>query len=274
MPSNFYYRKIYENQLIPKQFGYVENKISDSTIINTILPVSAETMEQLPNESVHLVVTSPPYNVGKEYDKDLTLKEYQDFIFTVMSETYRVLVSGGRICVNIANVGRRPYLPLHSLIIDSMIQIGFLMRGEIIWDKGAIASTAWGSWLSPSNPTLRDSHEYILVFCKDNFNRVNPFGRKSTISREDFLECTKGVWRFPTASSRKVGHPASFPLELPRRCIELYTYLGEIVLDPFMGSGTTALAAVETGRNFVGYETSLEYCNLANNRLGNYPLSF
>ena len=226
-------------------------------------------MDALPNASVHLMVTSPPYNVGKEYDADLTLAEYRAFIRRAMAEVYRVLVPGGRVCFNIANLGRRPYLPLHRYLIEDFLAIGFLMRGEIIWDKGnsAAASTAWGSWQSPSNPTLRDIHEYILIFSKEAWQRPRQPGRAATISREDFLECTKSVWQFAPASARRIGHPAPFPEELPRRCIELYTYRDEVVLDPFMGSGTTALAALKGGRRFVGFEVSAEYRELARRRL-------
>ena len=226
-------------------------------------------MDALPDCSVHLMVTSPPYNVGKEYDEDLTLAEYRHFLRTVMGEVHRVLVPGGRVCFNIANLGRRPYLPLHRYIIEDLQELGFLMRGEIIWDKAASAasSTAWGSWKSPTNPTLRDVHEYILVLCKDTWRRSKLPDRQATISRGDFLECTRSIWQFPAASARRIGHPAPFPEELPRRCIELYTFSDEVVLDPFMGSGTTALAALNTGRRFVGYEVSGEYRTLAQRRL-------
>jgi site-specific DNA-methyltransferase (adenine-specific) len=237
--------------------------------INRIFCKSAESMAELPDCSVHLVVTSPPYNVGKLYDDDWTLEEYRAFLQRVMGEVYRVLVPGGRACINIANLGRRPYLPLHAFLITDMLQLGFLMRGEIIWDKAASASpsTAWGSWCSPQNPTLRDTHEYILVFCKQRFRRANPFGRQPTISREQFLEYTKSIWRFPAEQASKVGHPAPFPLELPYRLIQLYTFAGEVVLDPFMGSGTTALAALKSGRIFVGYEVSPSYVELAYQRI-------
>jgi DNA modification methylase len=179
------------------------------------------------------------------------------------------LVTGGRACINIANLGRKPYIPLHAFVIESMLEIGFLMRGEIIWDKGgsASASTAWGSWRSASNPVLRDVHEYILVFSKGSFRRSKS-GRQSTIARDDFLEWTKSIWRFPAVSARLVGHPAPFPEELPRRLIELYTFQGDAVLDPFMGSGTSALAALRSGRHFVGYEIDPQYVGLANQRIG------
>jgi len=226
-------------------------------------------MDELPDRSVHLMVTSPPYNVGKEYDNDLTIGEYRDFLRRVMAEVYRVLVPGGRACINVANLGRRPYLPLHAFLVQDMLELGFLMRGEIIWDKASTASpsTAWGSWCSPRNPTLRDVHEYILVFCKQSFRRPNPFDRRPTISRDEFLEFTKSLWRFPAEVATKVGHPAPFPVELPYRLIQLYTFEGEVVLDPFMGSGTTGIAALKAGRIFVGYEINPEYVALANRRI-------
>ena len=220
------------------------------------------------------MVTSPPYNVGKEYDRDLSFKEYREFLRRVWRETYRVLVPGGRVCINVANLGRKPYIPLHAFIIQDMLDLGFLMRGEIIWDKGASASpsTAWGSWMSATNPTLRDTHEYILVFSKDTFRRENPKGRESTISREEFLEFTKSVWTFPAVSAKRIGHPAPFPEELPYRCIQLYTFKGEVVLDPFMGSGQTAIAALRTDRLYVGYEISREYVELAQERIRRFLL--
>jgi modification methylase len=168
----------------------------------------------------------------------------------------------------VANLGRKPYLPLHSFIMQQMLELGFLMRGEIIWDKASSASpsTAWGSWLSASNPVLRDVHEYILVFSKGSFKR--PQGdRINTIEKEDFLTWTKSVWQFPAVQARKIGHPAPFPLELPHRCIQLYTYQDDIVLDPFAGSGTTCLAANQDGRQFIGYEINSDYCQLAEERL-------
>jgi len=153
-----------------------------------------------------------------------------------------------------------------------MIRLGFLMRGEIIWDKAASAgtSTAWGSWCSASNPTLRDVHEYILVFSKGSFSRPKKSGggeKTDTISKEQFLEFTKSIWSFPTESAKKIGHPAPFPIELPFRAIQLYTYQNDVILDPFMGSGQTAFAAIKAKRHFVGYEISPEYKDLADKRI-------
>ena len=129
------------------------------------------------------------------------------------------------------------------------------MRGEIIWDKSASSgsSTAWGSWKASSNPTLRDVHEYILVFSKNQFKREKIEGRTDTITRDEFLQNTKSVWTFPTESAKKIGHPAPFPLELPYRLIQLYSYKGDTILDPFIGSGQTAIAALKSGRNYICY---------------------
>ncbi|MCS7254618.1 MAG: site-specific DNA-methyltransferase [Armatimonadetes bacterium] len=264
----FYNRKLYHDLPKEQKVQYCEAPLPPECV-NRVFCKSSESMDELPDCSVHLMVTSPPYNVGKEYDEDLTLDEYRNFIRRVMAEVYRVLVSGGRACINLANLGRRPYLPLHAFIIQDMLELGFLMRGEIIWDKASSASpsTAWGSWCSPQNPTLRDTHEYILVFCKQTYSRPNPFNRKPTISRDEFLEFTKSVWRFPAEPATKIGHPAPFPVELPYRLIQLYTFEGEVVLDPFIGSGTTAIAALRLGRMFVGYEVNPNYVALANQRI-------
>jgi len=247
---------------------YVENPLAG---VDVIFNHSSEVMNELPDCSVHVMVTSPPYNVGKEYDEDLSLEEYLAFLRNVWLEVYRVLVPGGRACVNIANLGRKPYIPLNGLIAKEMTDLGFLMRGEIIWDKASSASTstAWGSWQSATNPTLRDTHEYILVFSKGSFRRDKIDGRISTISKDEFLEFTKSVWAIPSESARKVGHPAPFPVDLPYRLIQLYTFSNEIVLDPFMGSGQTAIAARKAGRHFIGYEISGEYLELANSRIQN-----
>lgn len=269
--SPFYSSNLYKDLSKENKVPYAESAIPKE-ILNQIFCKSSEKMEELPDSSVHLVVTSPPYNVGKEYDENLALREYREFLKRVWKEVYRVLVPGGRACINLANLGRKPYIPLHCYIVEDMLDIGFLMRGEVIWNKARSASpsTAWGSWLSAANPTLRDIHEYILVFSKDTFNRKNPQKRKSTISREEFLEFTRSAWTFPAESAKRVVHPAPFPVELPYRCIQVYTFEGEVVLDPFMGSGQTAIAALQTKRFYVGYEVEESYVNLAKARIRDF----
>jgi modification methylase len=266
--SSFYAGRLYQDQARGKVLPHVEASLQPE-VIDHIICRSSETMTEIPDCSVHLMVTSPPYNVGKEYDQDLTLAEYLAFLKRVWKETCRVLVPGGRMCINVANLGRKPYLPLHAFITEQVLDLGFLMRGEIIWNKAASASpsTAWGSWKSAANPALRDVHEYILVFCKDTFQRQNPSSRQNTISREEFLEYNKSIWNFPAEPASKIGHPAPFPLELPRRLIQLYTFEHELVLDPFMGSGQTALAALRSQRHFIGYEINADYVSLADQRI-------
>lgn len=265
--SKFYNSRMYGDKK-QQNFDSTENKVPKQ-LLNKVFCKSSEAMDKLPDNSIHLMVTSPPYNVGKEYDQDLTLNEYRTLLRNVFRETYRVLVSGGRACVNVANLGRKPYIPLHAYIIEDLLDLGFLMRGEIIWDKAGTASssTAWGSWKSASNPVLRDQHEYILVFSKGSFSRKKPKDKSDTITKEEFLEFTKSIWTFPAESARKIGHPAPFPLELPYRCIQLYTFEHDIVLDPFLGSGTTSLAALKTNRYFVGYDTNKNYVKLAQKRI-------
>jgi len=269
--SRFYSSRLYEDLNVEtferSNVQTRENPIPPESL-NQIFCKSSETMDELPDGCVHLMVTSPPYNAQKEYDEDLKLDEYLALLGRVWAETYRVLAPGGRACVNVANLGRKPYIPLHAYIIRQMQATGFRMRGEIIWNKASSASssTAWGSWQSASNPVLRDVHEYILVFSRDTFRR-EAGGRESTIRREEFLEWTKSVWNIPAVSAKKVGHPAPFPEELPHRLIQLFTFRGDVVLDPFVGSGTTCLAALADGRGFVGYDTSEEYVALARQRI-------
>ncbi|MEA3443055.1 MAG: site-specific DNA-methyltransferase [Chloroflexota bacterium] len=264
----FYASKLYEGLPKEEKIKYAENPVR-SELLDKVFCKSSKRMEELPDNSVHLMVTSPPYNVGKEYDEDLTLKGYEEFLRGIWQEVYRVLVPGGRACVNIANLGRKPYIPLHAFVIEDMLDLGFLMRGEIIWNKASSSSpsTAWGSWLSAANPTLRDIHEYILVFSKGTFTRKRQPNRDNTISREEFLEFTKSVWTFPAEQAKSVGHPAPFPIELPYRLIQLYTYQDEVVLDPFVGSGQTAIAAVKTKRHYVGYDINEDYVKLAERRI-------
>ncbi len=269
--TKFYNSKLYSDFSINKKVQiFSENKLPEK-FVNKIILGSSEKMEGVPDNSIHLMVTSPPYNVSKDYDENLSLKEYLELLENVFSETYRVLVDGGRACVNIANIGRKPYIPLSDYISRMMLKIGFNMRGEIIWNKGSGAGTsmAWGSWQSAANPVLRDVHEYILVFSKGDYKRTVE-GRKNTITKEQFMEWTKSVWTMNTESAKRVGHPAPFPEELPYRLIQLYTFKDDIILDPFMGSGTTAVSALKSDRKYIGFETNEEYIKLAEKRIKQY----
>jgi DNA modification methylase len=268
--SRFYGSRLYATAAGESRSHETERALPVDAV-NRIFRKSSEAMTELPDNSVHLMITSPPYNVSKEYDEDLTLDEYRALLRHVFRETYRVLTEGGRACINVANIGRKPYIPLHAFLTEEMIKLGFLMRGEIIWNKAGSAgpSTAWGSWRSATNPTLRDVHEYILIFSKGSYTRIRE-GKKNTIGRDDFLEFTKSIWTFPSESARRIGHPAPFPVELPRRLIELYSFAGDVVLDPFVGSGSTCIAALKTKRRFVGYEKNGRYVKLAERRIRAY----
>lgn len=265
--SKFYNSKLYSELEGNEVLDKIEC-VLPKELINKIILGSSENMKELPKNSIHLMITSPPYNVSKEYDEDLSLKDYLKLLQNSFIETYRVLVNGGRVCINVANLGRKPYIPLSDYISRIMLDIGFNMRGEIIWNKAASASpsTAWGSWQSAANPILRDIHEYILVFSKGDYKREKG-NKENTIKKEQFMEWTKSIWTMNAESARRIGHPAPFPEELPFRLIQLYSFKHDIILDPFMGSGTTAISALKSDRNYVGYEINEEYIKLAEKRI-------
>lgn len=268
--SPFYGRSLYSafpSRSLPE--NGTENATSDlDGWVNDIHLGSSVDMSLVPDNSVGLAFTSPPYNVGKDYDDDMGFNEYLELIRQVGKETFRVLRPGGRYIINIANLGRKPYIPLHSFFYRIHVdEIGFLPMGEIIWQKGrgASGSCAWGSWKSAKAPRLRDIHEYLLVFAKHSFSR--PDKGESTIERDEFMAATLSIWEIPPESAKRVGHPAPFPIELASRVIKLYSYREDVVLDPFAGSGTTCVAAKQLGRYYVGFDTSADYCDLAKGRL-------
>ncbi|MBI00205.1 MAG: hypothetical protein CL467_06335 [Acidimicrobiaceae bacterium] len=245
----------------------------------------ARDMRQLPDGSVALVVTSPPYFVGKDYELEMerdgvpsSYLEYLQMLRGVFAECVRVLEPGGRIAVNVANLGRRPYRSLSADVIRILQDdLGLLLRGEVIWQKaeGATGSVAWGSFRKAANPVLRDMTERVVIASKGRFDRAVPAVKRrneglpaeSTITTDEFMEATLDVWRIDAEQATRVGHPAPFPVELPRRLIDLYTYRGDLVLDPFLGSGSTLVAAVRAGRRGVGYDLDPEYVTLAKQRV-------
>jgi len=239
----------------------------------------------LPDGCVALVVTSPPYFAGKEYEAALgegaipaSYLEYLGMLRDVFAECRRVLEPGGRIAVNVANLGRKPYRSLSADVIRILQDdLGLLLRGEVIWQKaeGASGNCAWGSFRSPANPVLRDVTERVVIASKGRFDRARPSARRkaeglphhSTLTNDEFLDATLDLWRIPAESARRVGHPAPFPVELPLRLIELYTYAGDLVLDPFLGSGSAAVAAVRVGRRYAGYDIDPDYVAIARARV-------
>ncbi len=244
--------------------------------IDALFCHTSEVMSELADNSVALMVTSPPFHVGKAYDTDRSFADFLAMLFRVFTETYRVLEPGGRAAIEVANLGRRPYVTLSDLVMQMTREIGFLPRGEIIWKKGAGASgsIAVGSFRSPANPVLRDLHSYILCLSKGRFDRAPSVKARAKAglphvptTGEDFLRATLSVWDIRPESARRAKHPAPFPVEIPRRLIEFYTFAGDLVLDPFIGSGTTAVAAVTTGRHYVGYELDQGYLDHAQTRI-------
>jgi site-specific DNA-methyltransferase (adenine-specific) len=229
------------------------------------------------DNSVALMVTSPPYYAGKAYEEALgtghipgTYKDYLKMLHDVFAAVVPKLEPGGRLAVNVANLGRKPYRSLAADIVGILQDdLRLLLRGEIVWQKalGASGSLAWGSFRSAQNPVLRDVTERVIVASKGRFDRaVKPKDRAAaglphadSLDADPFMDATIDLWEMPPESATRVGHPAPFPIALPQTLIELYTYRGDLVLDPFMGSGTTAVAAIRTGRRYLGTDTDESY---------------
>jgi len=260
-------------------------RLGTPAALDTLVVGDSRSMDRVADSSVALVVTSPPYFAGKAYEEALgqggvpaTYLEYLQMLRDVLAECVRVLEPGGRIAVNVANLGRRPYRSLSADVIGILQDdLRLLLRGEIVWlkQRGSSGSCAWGSFQRPGNPVLRDLTERIVVASKGRFDRsLSPGERhradhpsEASMTREDFMENTLDLWEIPPESASRVGHPAPFPVELPARLIELYTYRGDLVLDPFLGAGSTAVAAVRSGRHYVGYDTEPSYVALAEARV-------
>lgn len=245
----------------------------------------ARKMDRVPDGSVALVVTSPPYFAGKQYEEELEREgvpssylEYLEMLTEVFGECVRKLEPGGRLAVNVANLGRKPYRSLSADVIRILEHdLGLLLRGELIWQKseGANGSCAWGSFRSATNPVLRDISERVIVASKGRFDRAlsvkdraaQGLPHQSTLMTEDFMALTLDVWSIPPESARRVGHPAPFPVELPEQLIRLYTFENDLVLDPFMGSGSSLVAAARLGRRYIGYDLDPSYVEIARQRV-------
>ena len=262
-----------------------DDSLQPCPITDRVICGDARDMADVPDRCVALVVTSPPYYAGKEYEQALgeghipaSYVEFLTMLRDVFAECWRVLEPGGRLAVNVANLGRKPYRSLSGDVIRILQDdLGMLLRGEILWRKakGATGSIAVGSYLSAANPVLRDITERIVVASKGRFDRAVPRKERelrglpfeNTITKDEFFAATLDVWEIRPEHARRIGHPAPFPVDLPQRLIHLYTYRDDVVLDPFIGSGSTAVAAVATGRRYIGYDTDAEYVALAQERI-------
>jgi DNA modification methylase len=262
-------------RFVPPEIS-TDSTVNEPKVVDEIIVGDSRDMTDVADASVALVVTSPPYFAGKEYEAALgeghvpgSYLDYLQMLEDVFAECTRVLQPGGRIAVNVANLGRRPFRSL-AADVTTILQdrLRLLLRGEVVWRKavGASGSCAWGSFRSPTNPTMRDTTERVVIASKGRFDRA--VAGDATIGADEFMDATLDVWDLPAESARRVGHPAPFPVELPQRFIELYTFAGELVLDPFMGAGSTAVAAVRAGRHFVGYDTDAGYVAAARARVG------
>lgn len=265
--SDFYNRNLYEGWMEETPLDELEFYWGDYDWVDQILLRDTPDFPEIPDNSIALCFTSPPYNVGKEYDINMTFEEYTYFLESHLDEIYRTLMPGGRIVFNVANLGRKPYVALNALIYNMFSKKGLLPMGEIIWQKakGASGNCAWGSWMSAKSPRLRDIHEYLLVFAKDRYGRVDK--GFSTISKEEFMAATLSIWEIQPERAKRVGHPAPFPIDLARRVIELYSYADDVVLDPFGGVMTTCVAAKGLGRHYMGYDNVEEYIEKGLDRL-------
>ena len=249
----------------------------DNPYLNKIINTDVlQGLAELPDGSVHVAITSPPYNLEKDYEHhadDLDYTKYLDWMREVWTATLRVLVTGGRLCINIGENKRQNITyPTFSAFINQCVDLGMLYRGTIIWNKNSAAKhCAWGSWKSCSNPHVVPRHEYIVIFSKDQF-KLEGDKEKCDITDQEFMEYTRSVWTMGPAHKKQIGHPAPFPEELPRRLIRYYSYRGNTVLDMFAGSGTVGVVASQLERNFILVDSSPAYCELARKRIDSAPL--
>ncbi len=244
----------------------------DEMPLHRLLQGDATDRDLLEMESVDLTVTSPPYNVGKAYDGDANSDsvhyiQYMDFTRTWLSNCLYWTRDTGRLCVNVAlDKNKNGKNPVAADVTKMALDVGWKYHATIIWNEGNISRrTAWGSWMSASAPHIIAPVEVIIVLYKGTWKRKNQ--GESDIERDEFMNWVLGNWEFPGESAKRIGHEAPFPLELPKRCIKLFSFVGDTILDPFAGSGTTLISAIENSRNALGIELESQYCDLAIQRI-------
>lgn len=262
-------RKPYEHAIIWRNMK--SSKIHFKNERFTLIHDDMLATQYVEDNSVNLVVTSPPYNVDIQYNShkdDISYAEYLECSKKWMARCYEWLKAEGRFCLNIPldkNKGGQQSVGADLTTIAK--QVGFQYHSTIIWNEGNISRrTAWGSWKSASAPFVIAPVELIVVLYKNKWKKTGG-SRVSDITRKEFMEWTNGMWTFNGESKKKIGHPAPFPIELPRRCIKLFSYVDDVVLDPFCGSGTTVIAAVNHNRKGIGIDVDKKYCELARKRI-------
>jgi len=228
-------------------------------------------IQSIESNSIDLVVTSPPYNVGVEYNSHNDTMDYDKYlIFTSnwLNKIYRFLKDDGRLCVNIPlNGNKNGQYSICADITTIAKNIGFKYHSTVIWNKHNVSKrTAWGSWLSASAPYVIPPVEVVLIMYKQQWKKISG-SRVSDISKDEFIKWTNGIWDITGESKKRAGHPAPFPVELPKRCIKLFSFVGDTILDPFVGSGSTLIACFETKRNGIGVDIDKKYCELAKTRI-------
>lgn len=262
--SQYYYAQ-------DNDFSETSNPLPSEMINRIFCGDSLEVLKTFPDNSIDLIFTSPPYNFGLEYDSQDDAHKWELYfnkLFAIFDECIRILKFGGRIAVNIQPLFS-DYIPSHHMISNFFIGRRMIWKGEILWEKNNYNCkyTAWGSWKSPSNPYLKYTWEFIEIFAKGTLKKAGD-AQNADITSEEFKEWVVAKWSIaPERKMKEFGHPAMFPEKLAERVIKLFSFVGDVVLDPFNGVGTTTAVAQKLGRRFVGIDISQEYCDIAQKRL-------
>jgi len=249
------------------------NKIPEGFINKIIVGDSEQILKKFPDNCIDLIFTSPPYNFGLDYEnhKDgVDWNEYFDKLFAIFKDCIRILKYGGRIVVDVQPLFS-DYVPIHHIISNFFMENKLIWKGEILWDKHNYNCkyTAWGSWKSPSNPYLKYTWEFLEIFCKGDLKHYGDL-KMADITADEFKKWVYAKWDIqPEYNMKKYGHPAMFPEELVERVLKLFSFKGDIILDPFNGVGTTTAVAKRLSRNYIGIDISEEYCKKAEERLKN-----